>query len=157
MTGTERPAAVCARCGMVIAYMLKTSGRADEPGFVWVHGGCEERGVNLRGARPVGGMLAGAGEGNAGNSPGEQRPPPTGANQFRALAAGGPPAGEVLGQRAADPVYHRDLEIPVGIDDPSRVRGRAGVAVQSSRSGGWSEHRVVAGKAGPHPIRGARV
>lgn len=39
MTGAERPAAVCARCGMAINYMLKTNGRADEPGFVWVHGG----------------------------------------------------------------------------------------------------------------------
>jgi hypothetical protein len=39
MTGAERPAAVCARCGMAINYMLKTSSRPDEPEFVWVHGG----------------------------------------------------------------------------------------------------------------------
>lgn len=38
MTGAQRPAAVCARCGMAINYMLKTTGRQDDPEFVWVHG-----------------------------------------------------------------------------------------------------------------------
>lgn len=36
MTGAERP--VCACCGMVINYMLRTTDRLDEPEFVWVHG-----------------------------------------------------------------------------------------------------------------------
>jgi hypothetical protein len=39
MTGAERPAAVCARCGMAVNYMLKAAGRPDDPEFVWVHGG----------------------------------------------------------------------------------------------------------------------
>jgi hypothetical protein len=39
MTGAERPAAVCARCGMAINYMLKATGRPDDPELVWVHGG----------------------------------------------------------------------------------------------------------------------
>lgn len=39
MTGAQQPAAVCARCGMAINYMLKTTGRQDDPEFVWVHGG----------------------------------------------------------------------------------------------------------------------
>jgi hypothetical protein len=39
MTAAERPAAICARCGMAVNYMLKTAGRPDEPEFVWVHGG----------------------------------------------------------------------------------------------------------------------
>jgi hypothetical protein len=39
MTGAERPAAVCALCGMALNYILKSTGRLDEPEFVWVHGG----------------------------------------------------------------------------------------------------------------------
>lgn len=34
MTGTQRPAAVCACCGMAIKYMLKAVGRQDDPEFV---------------------------------------------------------------------------------------------------------------------------
>ena len=39
MTGPKPPAPVCARCGMVIKYMLKVTGRPGEPEFVWKHGG----------------------------------------------------------------------------------------------------------------------
>jgi hypothetical protein len=63
-----------------------------------VGAGGEERGVDLHGARPVGGILAGAVEGNADSSPGEQRSPLAGADQLRALVAGSPAADEVLYQ-----------------------------------------------------------
>lgn len=39
MTGPKPPAPVCARCGMVIKYMLNLTGGPAEPEFVWMHGG----------------------------------------------------------------------------------------------------------------------